>query len=201
MAVEISRLERKKAKTKETIYQTALQLFTEKGFENTTVDEIAAKADIAKGTFFNYFPRKEAVLMYMAELRMQQLYRNMPDILDGEASARGRIEKMMQIFGKINENEKPLTRVVVLETLRNYATAMGPEEKEKYMQFPRLLRDILRQGQERGEIREWVDVDTAARTMELIYMSTLLEWLDEDQCLVETLLKKTKYLFCGIMTQ
>jgi len=201
MAVEISRLERKKAKTKEMIYETALQLFMEKGFEHTTVDEIAAKADIAKGTFFNYFPRKEAVLMHMAELRMQQLYRNMPDILDGETSARGRIEKMMHIFGKINEKEKSLTRVVVLETLKNYAAAMAPEEKEKYMQFPHLLRDILRQGQERGEIRAWIDVDIAARTLELIYMSTLLEWLDEDQCLVEALLKKTKYLFCGIMTQ
>lgn len=201
LAVEISRLERKKAKTKETIYETALQLFLEKGFEHTTVDEIAAKADIAKGTFFNYFPRKEAVLMYMAELRMQQLYRNLPDILDGETSAWGRIEKMMHIFGKINEKEKPLTRVVVLETLKNYAAVMGPEEKEKYMQFPYLLRDILRQGQERGEIREWIDVDAAARTLELIYMSTLLEWVDEDQCLVENLLKKTKYFFYGILTQ
>jgi AcrR family transcriptional regulator len=201
MAMEISRIERKKAKTKEMIYQTALQLFMEKGFDNTTVDEIAAKADVAKGTFFNYFPHKEAVLMHMAELRMQQLYHNMPEILDGEASARGRIEKMMHIFGKINEKEKSLTRVVVFETLKNYATVMGPEEKEKYMQFPRLLRDILRQGQERGEIRDWVDVDTAARTLELIYMSTILEWVDEDRCLVEALLKKTKYLFCGIMTQ
>ncbi|MFZ5641579.1 MAG: TetR/AcrR family transcriptional regulator [Bacillota bacterium] len=201
MAAEISRMERKKAKTKEMIYETALQLFIEKGFDNTTVDEIAAKADIAKGTFFNYFPRKEAVLMHMAEIRMEQLYRNLPDILDGEASAWGRIEKMMHIFGKINEKEKSLTKVVVLETFKNLATVMGPEEKEKYIQFPNLLRDILRQGQERGEIREWIDVDTAARTLEFIYMSTLLEWVDEDQCLVDTLLKRMKYVFYGILTQ
>lgn len=201
MEMEISRVERKKARTKELIYKTALQLFMEKGFENTTVDEIAAKADIAKGTFFNYFPRKEAVMTHIVELRMQQLFRNLPDIMDGEMSARGRIEKIMHILGKINENEKPLTRVVVMETLRNYAAAMGPEEKEKHMQFYHLLRDILHQGQERGEIRGWIDVNTAARTLELIYVSTLLEWLDEDKGLAETLLKKTKYLFCGIMTQ
>ncbi len=201
MAVEISRIERKKAKTKEMIYQTALQLFTEKGFANTTVDEIAAKADIAKGTFFNYFPRKEAVLTHIVDLRMQQLYRNLPEVLDGEISARGRIEKIMRLLSKINENEKPLTRVVVHETMKNYAAAMGPEEKDKHMQFFRLLRDILRQGQERGEIREWIDVDTAARTLELIYISALLEWLEEDHGLMETLLKKTKYLFYGIMKQ
>ncbi len=201
MAMEISRLERKKAKTKELIYETALRLFMKKGFDNTTVDEIAAKADIAKGTFFNYFPRKEAVLMHITDLRMQQLMRNLPEILDGETSARCRIEKIMYILGKINENEKPLTRIVVLETLKNYAAAMGPEEKEKQMQFPNLLRDILRQGQESGEIRTWVDVDSAARIMEAVYLATLLEWVDEEQCLVETLLKKMKYIFCGITVQ
>ena len=60
--LELSRRERKKGETRERIFKAACKLFRHKGFEATTIDEIADKADVAKGTFFNYFPRKEAVL-------------------------------------------------------------------------------------------------------------------------------------------
>ena len=50
-----SRRERKKRETRERIITTALELFGRKGIENTTVDEIAAAADIGKGTIYNYF--------------------------------------------------------------------------------------------------------------------------------------------------
>ena len=65
--VGIGRRERKKEETKRRIYVAALELFHEKGFEHTTVDEITERADVAKGTFFNYFPHKESVLSYLSE--------------------------------------------------------------------------------------------------------------------------------------
>src|SRR6266567_2055694 len=64
---EVSRRERKKEKTKERIFKAAFALFKHQGVEATTVDEICEKADVAKGTFFNYFPHKEAVFGYLGE--------------------------------------------------------------------------------------------------------------------------------------
>jgi AcrR family transcriptional regulator len=54
----------KKAATKHAIQECALRLFTEKGYEATTVDEIAAAAGVSHMTFFRYFPRKEEVVEY-----------------------------------------------------------------------------------------------------------------------------------------
>ena len=54
--------ERKKAHTKALLQETALKLFREKGFSATSVDEIAAAADVSRSTFFRYFGSKEAVL-------------------------------------------------------------------------------------------------------------------------------------------
>lgn len=53
---------RKKAQTRRTIQEQALQLFLAKGYENTTVAEIAAAAGVSHMTFFRHFPTKEAVV-------------------------------------------------------------------------------------------------------------------------------------------
>lgn len=55
--------ERKKAKTRQAIQEAAYRLIREQGYENTTVDQIAAAAEISPATFFRYFPTKEDALL------------------------------------------------------------------------------------------------------------------------------------------
>lgn len=55
--------ERKKLQTRETIRREALRLIKERGYQNTTVEQISAAADISPRTFSRYFPTKEAVLL------------------------------------------------------------------------------------------------------------------------------------------
>ena len=54
--------ERKKLKTRAAIQREAIRLFMERGFEATTIEEIAEAAEISPSTFFNYFPTKEDVV-------------------------------------------------------------------------------------------------------------------------------------------
>jgi AcrR family transcriptional regulator len=54
--------ERKKLKTKAAIRKEAMRLFLDKGFDATTIEEIAAVVEISPSTFFNYFPTKEDVI-------------------------------------------------------------------------------------------------------------------------------------------
>jgi AcrR family transcriptional regulator len=52
--------ERKKLRTRRALADAALRMFTEKGFDGTTVDELADAAEVSKSTFFRTFPSKEA---------------------------------------------------------------------------------------------------------------------------------------------
>jgi AcrR family transcriptional regulator len=58
--------ERKKQKTREAIQREAVRLFQENGYEETTIEQIAAAVEISPSTFFNYFPSKEDVVLYDA---------------------------------------------------------------------------------------------------------------------------------------
>ncbi|WP_406270469.1 TetR family transcriptional regulator [Nocardia sp. NBC_00881] len=60
---ELSLRDRKKLRTRQALIDTALDRFTEQGFEATTLDELCAAVEISKRTFFRYFTSKEDVAM------------------------------------------------------------------------------------------------------------------------------------------
>jgi AcrR family transcriptional regulator len=67
---KLPRRERKKIETHDRIHQAALKLFTLKGLEATTVDQITDLADVGKGTFFNYFRSKEQILAHFMKVQL-----------------------------------------------------------------------------------------------------------------------------------
>lgn len=66
----MSRREKNKARTRVALAEAAFALFSEYGFEATTVDEIADAAGVSRRTFFRYFPTKEAVVFPFYEERL-----------------------------------------------------------------------------------------------------------------------------------
>lgn len=73
MAAKVSLREKHAVETRERIVRAAMALFVANGFGDTTVDEIAERADVSPRTFFRYFPTKDALLFHDFEERMAQV--------------------------------------------------------------------------------------------------------------------------------
>jgi len=76
--------ERKKQRTRDQIVEAAMRLFAERGYQATTIADIATAADVAPRTFFSYFPSKEAVVFHNVERDLDGLATALRDRLPGE---------------------------------------------------------------------------------------------------------------------
>ena len=76
--------DRRKRRTAEAIVAAALELFAERGFERTTIEQIAAAADISRRTFFRYFADKEELFFAEDERLLGVLHETLDGAPDGE---------------------------------------------------------------------------------------------------------------------
>src|SRR6516225_3743611 len=64
------RRQRRSAEIRERLFRAALSRFAQKGFAETTVEDITEAADVGKGTFFNYFPSKDHIFVAVGERQL-----------------------------------------------------------------------------------------------------------------------------------
>ncbi|GAA1388331.1 TetR family transcriptional regulator [Pseudonocardia kongjuensis] len=96
MAVQTGSRAQNKAETRLAIQRAAVELFEEKGYDATTVDDIARRADVAPRTFFRYFPNKELTLFSEdISFRLATLVTEAPAELDALAALRWAATKLM----------------------------------------------------------------------------------------------------------
>jgi TetR/AcrR family transcriptional regulator, cholesterol catabolism regulator len=91
-------------------------LFTRQGYEQTTVDEITEAADVARGTFFNHFQRKEDVIAAWRETRRELLHGRLAAAglrPDGEESTVHALLRCMSILADISLRDADQTRALL----------------------------------------------------------------------------------------
>jgi len=195
--VELSRRERKKDETRERIAQAALSLFVEKGFAATTVDEIAQRADVAKGTFFNYFPRKEAVLAVVAHEHLLDLHERTERLL---AEPGGNLrEKLIELFvaGARHLQQHPdLSLHMYLEFFKGPVSALVEVDTRAQGS----VRQMIERGQATGDFRSDVPVERISYVLRGTYFFTTLSWLycPEMYDLVDELRRRLEVVLDGV---
>jgi AcrR family transcriptional regulator len=175
--LELTRRERKKEETKERIAEVALELFRRNGVAATTVEEICEKADVAKGTFFNYFPRKEAVFGFLSESWVTEAEEKLAAVLAKGAPAFKKVRDVYVDFAAFYETDRELSKHMVLE----WGRCMHDPADAVCRRWDELGEQVVRQLQAKGELRPDADPARVSRILEDVYHGTIVMWLDSPE--------------------
>ena len=127
--------ERKKARTKAAIQEHALRLFREQGYAETTVEQIAAAADVSPSTFFRYFPAKEDTVL--TDLVDRQTFQVMIDAPAELAPLDALRYAVGEVFSDLTDEQ------LQLEMVRNDLIRSVPELRRGMMMEITRPRDLL----------------------------------------------------------
>jgi NADH dehydrogenase len=161
----MGRRESKKEKTKERILSEAFELFKVRGFKQTSVEMIVQQAQIAKGTFFNYFPTKESLLL---ELQRDRLKNGVQFLQAHHIQTLPFTKQMNHLFQYL------LTYFDVDPVLTRQSFLITQDEKEiGNIKFIDLLLIVVEQGQLRGELRKDIPTQVLAESFYGLFISSL----------------------------
>ncbi|HXX13917.1 MAG TPA: TetR/AcrR family transcriptional regulator [Candidatus Eremiobacteraceae bacterium] len=191
--------ERKKNRLRQQIIDTSIKLFRKRGFENTRIGDIVQALEISQPTFFRYFPSKDAVLRVVGERGFSCIREKLRSELSSDASTAERLRRMYGSMAREVEGDRKLWQAVVLSGAMDpvrCAEIRGHEEATVA-----LLREILAQGQKRGEITRDFPVVHLAEFMEGLYNTVVRQWavdLTGPHKLTDRVLSAVEFFLRGI---
>jgi AcrR family transcriptional regulator len=168
------RRERRHAETHERLMRSALRLFAERGFADTSIKDITDAADVGKGTFFNYFETKEHVLDTFGKQRLAKVEAALVDARAGKKS----IQQILRQLAHSHDSESPFTpklmRSFMVAALLNDSVCQTTTSNQAHGR--RILAEIITIGQERGEISRDIPARQVARVMQQGIFGAFLLW-------------------------
>jgi AcrR family transcriptional regulator len=153
---------------KEHIINTAIELFAIKGFEGTSIREIAATANVNLAMINYYFGSKEKLFESIIEYKATHSRGVMEEItLDASLTQMQKIERIVEGYVERLFLNRHFHRVIYQEMVMNYRSALQEAIITKII-FPnsQIIKNVIQEGIDKGEFKE--DVDAQLSTVTLI---------------------------------
>jgi len=174
-AANMTRREQYTMETRRIIFETAMDLFAEKGYDGVTVDDICEKAGVAKSTFYNLFKSKDQIIVEEF-LKIDTYYKEILEKL--KRKKKSHIDKMVQFITltfKYISNQG-------IETIKvTYHSQIGPSvegspvassERPLYQ----IVEQIVQEAQEAGEVRTDINAAIITQTLVRFTRGVVYDW-------------------------
>jgi AcrR family transcriptional regulator len=193
----LDRRQRRSAETRERLFRAALKLFADKGFAETTVEDITNAADVGKGTFFNYFPSKEHILIAFSDMQLSKLQTTVDQMRERPEPMRSFFRSMTLRMTEEPAKAPDVVRAILQANLSS--SSVRTVMRERNARAEGLLTQLVQIGQERGEFRRDLPALELAQVFRQTIFGTLLMWsLYGDASLAERIEQAMEILWMGI---
>lgn len=171
------RTERKKKEMRRKIVSIAMDLIKRQGFNNTTMEQIASEADIARMTLYNHFPVKEAIVEEYVRGISAGLAQKTLGLLGNLPDTRSRLLAALDNAYEWVEINPELTGICLGYRLKNISQGSGYSDSDTGTQST--MVKIIELGQQLGEIRRDISVKLLAAQIDILRGVVVMDWLKD----------------------
>jgi AcrR family transcriptional regulator len=191
------RRQRRSAELRERIFRAALDLFARKGFAETTVEDITNAADVGKGTFFNYFPSKDHILLAFGEMQLGRLQAAVEEAQNSSEP----VVTFLKVL-RTRMTEEPARNPAIVRAILQAHLSSAPVREvmgKNHARAQALLTQFIELGQNRGDIRNDIPATELAYVFRQTVFGTLLLWsLFGDATLPDRIETALRVLWTGL---
>lgn len=192
-----SRRELNKLRCRQRIMKASRRLFSAKGFEETTIEDVAEKAEISKATLYNYFPSKESLLRGIAEEELEQIRHLINVDLKDEASSLVKLRRVLDVF--------VVDAIPYISLSRKITYLNSCEESDLYatrLDMMKIVRQLVVEAQAQHDFRQDIPADDIVDMVMGIYLMAQFQWshiadYTEEFC-IEKLHRFFDHMLCGV---
>ncbi|HEV2439629.1 MAG TPA: TetR/AcrR family transcriptional regulator [bacterium] len=124
--------------TRDRLLQAAMEVFAERGYHGTTVDDVVAASVTSKGAFYHYFSSKRNVFLTLMDTLAGLVEAGAEAAIAGEPSGLGKVEGALKVVLEMAEARRDLVKILLVE-----AVGLGPELEQKRLEIHRRFARVI----------------------------------------------------------
>lgn len=172
--MHLSRKERERLNRREEILAAARKVFSERGFQKATLDEIAVIAEFGKGTIYNYFKNKEELFACIIERGTARFQKHVKEATDSQPNSKEKLGAYIDAAFQFFEKHRQIYSIFLLEK-HKLASSLSEATFNKFCDQQYEVFDFLRalfdEGVRAGEFRNLDSLRFAQALISFIHAS------------------------------
>ena len=167
--------EKKKRQTRKAILEAAIHLFGSNGYDKTSIDQLARKAGVGKGTIYSYFRSKSEILLAFCDDELEYLHEEMEPRRDDNTPFLDALVEIFMIEFRYDTRNKEFGRVFLREVIFP-SDLVVERSREIDDRFIAIFIPLFEKAQQRGELRLDVELLFATGHFYALYIIAVSSW-------------------------
>lgn len=166
--------ELKKMETRQAIMDASMHLFGSKGYDRTSIEDIALTAGIGKGTIYSYFSAKHEIFLAFCDEEIESSFAALRDSVDPEAPLLKQLVTLFMFQFRFMTENREFGRHMLRELA--FPKEPSPKTVEHDQRYLDMLEEVLRQAKDKGQVKEDALLETASASFYMLYLGCLSGW-------------------------
>jgi AcrR family transcriptional regulator len=189
----LNRYQRRKEKTRQELLAAARKVLAEKGYHNAKIIDMATAADIGVGTFYLYYPTKDALFLELVEETAQSLKKQIEDARAAVEGATEKIRMANHAFFRFAQENRELLKIVF-----GHGNTFNELLRQVYAMFVADAADRFTEGVTREEFRS-LPPYIIANSLVGMFAQVVSWWIEQDEPSAEAMAEiMTDFVLHGI---